>query len=169
MGAFYKGLVSEFLEIGSAELMLALTQGTAGMGFDLKPDQHVAWRSQVEILGNALRAICAHKPSAHSWGILLEYQIPGRPKRLDAVLLDGFGIIAIEFKMGATNYLSGDKWQLREYCWDLRDFHRESEGIPIAAILVATDAPAQLVEGVRGFEDKHGIILPLRMANAETF
>src|SRR5207249_3657209 len=94
--------------------------------------------------------------------------IPGRPKRLDAVLLDGFGIIALEFKVGAEEFRSGDRWQLREYCWDLRDFHRESEGIPIAPILVATSAPRKPVELAVGFEDKRGLILPLLTANADS-
>lgn len=148
--------------------MLSLTQGAAGMGFDLKPDQHAAWLTQAELLASTLRGLSAKKPIVGSWGLLLEYQIPGRPKRLDAVLLDSFGIIALEFKVGATSYLSGDKWQLREYCWDLRDFHQESEGIPIAPILIATAGPAEVLKK-DGFEDKHGMILPLLTANAETF
>ena len=168
MAAFYKARVVDFLSVEPAALMLDLTSGIAGMGFDLKADQHASWITQVEILATALRAVVDQKPSAASWSLLLEYQIPGRPKRLDAVLLDGFGIIALEFKVGADEIRSGDRWQLREYCWDLRDFHRESAGIPIAPVLVATAAVIKPTELAPGFEDKHGIIVPLAIANAQT-
>jgi hypothetical protein len=168
MAAFYKASVVEFVAAEPARFMLELTSGTAGMGFDLKADQHASWVTQAEILATALRAVVAQEPAAASWNLLLEYQIPGRPKRLDAVLLDGFGIVAIEFKVGADEFRSGDKWQLREYCWDLRDFHRESEGVPIAPVLVATAAPAKPVALDAGFEDKHGIIVPLLTVNADT-
>jgi hypothetical protein len=168
MAAFYKARVSDFLTTEPAKLMLELTSGTAGMGFDLKADQHASWVTQAEILATALRAVGAKEPAAVSWSLLLEYQIPGRPKRLDAALLDGFGIIAIEFKVGGDEFRSGDRWQLREYCWNLRDFHRESEGVPIAPVLVATAATVKAVEPPAGFEDKHGIIVPMLTANADT-
>ncbi len=168
MAAFFKARVVDFLSLEPAALMLQLTSGTAGMGFDLKADQHASWITQVEILATALRAVVVQEPTAVSWSLLLEYQIPGRPKRLDAVLLDGFGIIALEFKVGADEIRSGDRWQLREYCWDLRDFHRESAGVPIAPVLVATAALIKPGELAAGFEDKHGIIVPLATANAQT-
>jgi hypothetical protein len=168
MAAFYKASVAEFLAVEPAKLMLELTTGTAGMGFDLKADQHAAWLEQAEVLARSLRTVVAENPATTTWSILLEYQIPGRPKRLDAVLLDGYGIIAVEFKIGADEFHSGDKWQLREYCWNLRDFHRESEGVPIAPVLVATRAPTKPVELAGGFEDKHCLILPMQQANADT-
>ena len=167
MSAFYKGRVSDFLATDLAKLMLELTLGTAAMGFDLKADQHAAWLTQAEVLAAALRRIVAEDAGAASWGILLEYNIPGRAKRIDAVLLDGFGVIVIEFKVGAE-FRSGDRWQLREYCWALRDFHRESEDVPIAPILVATSAVGHQIEMDPGFEDKHGIVVPMLTASAAT-
>lgn len=168
MAAFYKSTVAEFLAIDAAKLMLQLTSGAAGLGFDLKADQHSAWLEQAEILSRSLSKVVTANTSANVWGILLEYEIPGRPKRLDTVLLDGCGIIAVEFKIGAEKFHSGDRWQLREYCWNLRDFHRESEGVPIAPILVATEAVTMSAELREGFEDKHQLILPMQESNAET-
>ncbi len=168
MAAFYKARVADFLAVEPAKLMLDLTSGTAGMGFDLKADQHSAWLEQARVLAASLQTVVAENPAAAFWGILLEYQIPGRPKRLDAVLLDGSGIIAIEFKVGASEFPSGNKWQLREYCWNLRDFHRESEGVPIAPVLVATATPTDAPTLLAGFEDKHQIILPMQFASSAT-
>ncbi len=96
MAAFYRATVAEFLAGDPARLMLDLTSGVAGMGFDLRADQYGAWVEQAEILDSSLTQLCQQTSSGATWGLLLEYQIPGRPKRLDAVLLDGAGIIAIE-------------------------------------------------------------------------
>jgi hypothetical protein len=168
MAAFYKANVAEFLAVEPSKLMLGLTTGTSGLGFDLKADQHSSWLAQLDILGSALRTIVATEPGAAFWSVLLEYQIPGRAKRLDAVLLDGFGIIALEFKIGADAFHSGDKWQLLEYCWDLRDFHRESEGIPIVPVLIATNAAEKRIELDQRHQDKDSTVLPLLTANSET-
>ncbi|MEP6820996.1 MAG: DNA/RNA helicase domain-containing protein [Chthoniobacterales bacterium] len=148
--------------------MLDLTTGVAGMGFDLRADQHSAWLEQARVLQHSLAQLCQQVPTAAVWGLLLEYQIPGRPKRLDAVLLDGAGIIAIEFKVGATEFLAPDKWQLREYCWNLRDFHRESEAVPIAPLLVATAAPEPARMPNADYEDRHRIVQRMLFANAQT-
>lgn len=168
MGAFYKARVAEFLAAEPAAIMFELTSGTAGLEFALNADQHSSWIIQAEILHRSLRDVVARNPPATAWSLLLEYEVPGRAKRLDAVILDGYGILCLEFKVGAEKILSGDKWQVREYCWNLRDFHRESEGIPIVPLLVATAAPAQPIKFSDGFEDRHGMILPLLTANAET-
>ncbi len=168
MAAFYRATVAEFLAGDPARLMLDLTSGVAGMGFDLRADQYGAWVEQAEILHSSLTQLCRQTSSAATWGLLLEYQIPGRPKRLDAVLLDGAGIIAIEFKIGASQFLAPDKWQLREYCWNLRDFHRESEGVPIAPVLVATAAPEPQRIPNADYEDQHQIVQRLLCCNAES-
>ena len=76
---------------------------------------------------------CEEVPTATTWGLLLEYQIPGRPKRLDAVLLDGAGIIAIEFKIGASEFRAPDKWQLPNTA-GIFVTSTESEGAPIAPV-----------------------------------
>ena len=168
MAAFYRSTVAKFLTDEPATLMLDLTSGVAGMGFDLRPDQHSAWLEQARVLQLSLAWLCGQVAMAATWGLLLEYQIPGRPKRLDAVLLDGAGIIAIEFKVGGTEFLPPDRWQLREYCWNLRDFHRESEGVPIAPVLVATSAPESPRIPSADYEDRHRIIQRMLFANAAT-
>ncbi len=168
MAAYYRATVAEFLAVDAASLMNHLTSGVVGMGFDLRPDQHSAWIEQAQILRSSLTQLGRRMPMVNTWGLLLEYQIPGRPKRLDAVLLDGAGIIAIEFKIGASQFLAPDKWQLREYCWNLRDFHRESEGVPIAPVLVATAAPEPQRIPNADCEDRHQIVQRLLCCNGES-
>lgn len=169
MAASFFTNVPTFLAGSSESLLNALVQGSADKGFSLLPDQWSAWRTQFDILHSSLLLIGEKGIDLKEWGLLLEYQIPGRPKRLDAVILDGHGIIAIEFKVGGGTYLGGDKWQLREYCWNLRDFHVESEHIPIAPILAVTEAPSIPAPSLVNFEDEQKVILPLQLANANNF
>ena len=166
MAAFYRATIAEFLSVDPAKPMLDLTSGVAGMGFDLKADQHSAWLEQARILHTALKTLAQQNTAVVGWGLLLEYQIPGRAKRLDAVLLDGAGIIAIEFKIGAVEFLSADKWQLLEYCWNLRDFHHESEGVAIVPMLVATAAPVPEQHARSNAQQR--LVLPMQFANAQT-
>jgi hypothetical protein len=79
--------------------------------------------------------------SLPAWQILLEYPIPRRGKRIDAVLLAAALVIVLEFKCGADCYAREGIAQIEDYCLDLRDFHKESLGRTIVPILVATDAP----------------------------
>jgi hypothetical protein len=46
----------------------------------------------------------------------------------------------IEFKIGATTFVSADVWQTMSYALDLRDFHFGSEGRRVVPILLATEA-----------------------------
>ena len=161
MPAFFRATVAEFLETPIETGMLDLTTGAAAEGFELKPDQHRAWLEQWPYLKTVLAATPVTAPAVAEWTILLEYEIAGRRKRLDCVLLTDAGIVAIEFKVGADTFESADRWQLREYCWNLRDFHRESRGVPIAPILVATDAPRLLANAPLQFSDRCDVILDM--------
>ena len=148
--------------------MLKLTGGSAAGGFELKPDQHEAWLEQWEHLQALLKTVTAAQPGAMGWSVLLEYEIAGRRKRLDCVLLTDVGIVAIEFKVGADSFESADRWQLHEYCWNLRDFHRESRGAPIAPILVATNASRLSANAPLQFTDRCGVILDMICCGAAT-
>src|SRR5438876_5709309 len=134
MAAFYRAAVADFLITDAAAGLTCLTSGLAAAGFDMKPDQYAAWVEEWPLLGRCLRALVAENPSASAWCLLLEYPIPGRQKRIDAVLLTNGGIIVIEFKSGEKP-TSAACWQVREYSWNLRDFHLESRSIRIAPIV----------------------------------
>ena len=168
MAAFFRATVAEFLAAPIEVGMLELTRGTAAMNFDLKPDQQTAWEEQWNCLQDVFRAVVAALPPAERWCVLLEYEIAGRRKRLDCVVLTDAGILAMEFKVGATDFESADRWQLREYCWNLRDFHRESREVPIAPILVATRASRLALDGPLQFSDRGGVILGVTCCGADT-
>jgi DUF2075 family protein len=139
MRSYYSGSVAAFLGSSPDAALNALEDGHAADGFDRTPEQRASWRCAVEVLRASLATVCVGEAARAEWGLILEYSIPGRRKRLDAVLLNPRGIIAIEFKDGKATGGSGDKWQLLEYCWNLRDFHRASLRRTIAPILVPTE------------------------------
>ncbi|HKP02616.1 MAG TPA: DNA/RNA helicase domain-containing protein [Chthoniobacterales bacterium] len=168
MPAFFRATVAEFFQTPVDAGMLKLTGGAAAAGFELKPDQHEAWLEQWTCLQSALRTLGLTQMNAEKWSVLLEYEIAGRRKRLDCVLLTDAGLVAIEFKVGADAFESADRWQLQEYCWNLRDFHRESRGVPIAPILVATNAPRLVANSPLKFGDRCGVILDTVCCGAAT-
>jgi hypothetical protein len=139
MRSYYSGTIAEFLAASPDAVLNALEDGHAADGFSRTPEQRAAWRSQVQALRSSLATTITGEKARGSCGLMLEYSIPGRKKRLDAVLLNHGGIIALEFKDGKASVCSGDKWQLLEYCWNLRDFHRASSGCLIAPILIPTE------------------------------
>jgi schlafen family protein len=167
--AYYHALVDEFLKNSRASVLESLTTGSAADGFDISPDQHEAWVQQVDILQVELAKLRKQHPSIGQWGILLEYAIGGRASRLDVVLLEEHGVIPIEFKVGTAEFASAAKWQLREYCWNLRDFHPFCRNQRIAPILVATGVVRPPI-GVDGFqpEDNQGLVLQLQAVGTST-
>src|SRR5262245_39040836 len=94
-------------------------------------DQIAAWRVGLAVLLELRSFLLERLPEAASWGLLLEYTVPRRYSRLDAVLLARDVVIVIEFKVGATTYQPGARWQVECYCRDLCDFHAESARRPV--------------------------------------
>jgi hypothetical protein len=76
------------------------------------------------------------------WGILYEYKIPRRAKRIDVTIITKNIIFIIEFKNHEKIYKPSDISQLEDYCLDIRDFHFESKNKIIVPILLCTDAPS---------------------------
>lgn len=164
MPAFFRATVSRFLETTTAEGLDRLTAGLAAQGFDLTPDQRAAWEEEWPRLQTALRNLSQVQPAALNWALLLEYPIPGRQKRIDAVLLTSKGIIVVEFKSG-NEASSAARWQTREYCWNLRDFHRASRGVPLAPVLCVAELAQPAEPETLEFSDRHELVLDLQTCN----
>lgn len=164
MSAFFRATVADFLATPPAQGLDQLTAGLAAQGFDLTPDQRVAWVEEWARLQTALGSLLDAQPTTKDWALLLEYPIPGRRKRIDAVLLTQHGIIVVEFKSG-DEASSAARWQTREYCWNLRDFHRESRGVPLAPVLCVAELPQPAEAGSLEYSDRHNLVLDLQSCN----
>jgi hypothetical protein len=167
MPAFFRSTLGEFATIGATAGLHKLTSGLAAEGFNLTPEQHVAWTEEWPLLEAAFSQLIAARPQASSWHVLLEFPIPGRRKRIDVVVLTDRGIIVVESK-GAASVTNAAVWQVREYCWNLRDFHRSSRGVEIAPIVCAVASSIELHDQPRNFSDRHRLVLDVEVCGPTT-
>jgi len=101
-------------------------------------EQIDAWKRTLPILESMARQLLQLLPEANEWAVLLEYEIPRRARRPDVVLLARDVVFVLEFKVGGDEYRGPDRWQVRSYALDLRDFHQASRGRAIIPMLVPT-------------------------------
>ncbi len=99
-----------------------------------------AWSVQVETLKAGLHAL---GNVSLSWGVLIELPLLRLGRRIDTVLLVGDHIACLEFKIGASRFVSSDIDQAVDYALCLRDFHGASLGRRIIPILCADQAPRE--------------------------
>jgi len=81
-------------------------------------------------------------PSAGRWWLGLEFEIPRRERRIDAVLVADGVLFLFEVKAGAVRFDRASCWQLEQYALDLRDFHEGSGRKVIVPLLITTESPA---------------------------
>jgi DUF2075 family protein len=140
MAAFYRAKLSEFLEDGEAHILGKLL--ASYQHEELQKRQRKAWEKEIRLLKSTVTELFKVVPSACEWSLLLEYPIPRRAKRLDAVLIAGDVIICLEFKTEDKAHSLQAQRQVEEYALDLRDFHERSHGKPIFPIAVVPKAPS---------------------------
>ena len=139
MTAYFSSTVADFLHTSSNAVLGTLARGIRVDGFESNlSTQTAAWEEQIAILTDQCRVLMDEVPSSADWGLLLEYQIRRRQKRIDTVLLAPEAIFALEFKVGSEAPDRAALMQLEDYCLDLRDFHQESAGHVIVPILIPT-------------------------------
>lgn len=133
----YGAPVSTFLGTPRESILGALTQQSA---FEVDRTQVAAWVASIEVLRDALLS------RAGDGHLFLEFDVPRLGRRIDAVVVLRHTVFVIEFKVGAQKFLGADVDQLVDYALDLKHFHETSHDVPVAPILVATEARAVTVE-----------------------
>lgn len=127
---FYRASISDFCLREAGLIINSLVQENS---FDLTDTQRYAWNEEISILKKILRP-------EEIGQVVFEYSIPRLGKRVDVVLLMDGIVFVLEFKAGQSDYLRQDLEQVWDYALDLKNFHEESHHLPIAPILVATEA-----------------------------
>jgi len=127
--AYYSAPVDRFLESDPHQVLGVLA---AAHTHDLDVEQRQAWEEEIEILRGALSGLAGT--------VFLEFHVPRLGSRVDAVLISGSAIFAIEFKCGERQFSLTDYNQAWDYALDLKNFHAASHGAPVFPILVATQA-----------------------------
>lgn len=150
MNSYYSEYVSGFYNHSNTDIIGHLTKGAASSGFyQQQHSQTQSWNDEIDILRMAFK----DSDFPDDAYLILEYSIPRRAKRIDAVLLVAGLIVVLEFKVGASSYLTQDILQLEDYCLDLRDFHSESLNRDIIPILVASDGEDRCFHPEHNLED----------------
>lgn len=105
---------------------------TRNCQFALVATQRDAWRMQINFLQRELRDL--------SGSIFLEFNIPRMGRRIDAALIVGPVVFAVEFKVGESTLDRAAMEQVWDYALDLKNFHKASHHVAIVPILIATEA-----------------------------
>src|SRR4029078_11251746 len=100
--------------------------------FALLPTQRDAWIVQLKVLSVALEGL--------NGGLFLEFNIPRMGRRIDAGVLVGPVVFAVEFKVGASTFDRAALDQVWDYALDLKNFHEASHSLRIRPVVLATDA-----------------------------
>ncbi|AQT68494.1 hypothetical protein STSP2_01659 [Anaerohalosphaera lusitana] len=163
MRAFYSDNVGNFLNTSEDTILGQLSAGyNSARFYQLLSHQIEAWYEQIQILKEVFSGPLLNS-KAKDWYILLEYSIPRRQKRIDAVVLTRHSVLVLEFKIGAREYQTADKLQVEDYCLDLRDFHAGSSGLTIVPLLVGTKARNSKVPS----PTKDGYVKPVHLSNKD--
>ena len=156
MERFYYGKsIKTFLEEDVNSILGVLSDSES---FDTAREQKNAWLDEIRLLKAILQG--------YEGFVFFEYSIPRLGKRADVILLINGVVICLEFKVGAEHFESADKEQVWDYALDLKNFHEPSRDLPIAPILVATDATDEPFE-LRTCNYDEKVYVPLQ-ANATT-
>jgi hypothetical protein len=129
--AYYAADMATFAAATSDEILGALANNSE---FAVETAQRDAWRGEISLLRTALAGI--------NGTIFLEFNVPRIGTRLDAVLIAGPTVFAIEFKVGESKMNQSDLNQVWDYALDLKNFHGASHQAPIIPILIATESAA---------------------------
>lgn len=140
MASFFGASVGEFLAISDGEILSQLSVGYANRGYTSQfSDQILTWEHDLRSLRTTLIACVQRLPEASLWGVLLEFSIPRKEKRIDVVLLIGDQVVILEAKSGSP---SADAHRhLAEYALLLHYFHKGSAEKWIVPILIWPNAP----------------------------
>ena len=83
---------------------------------------------------------------SQDWILVLEFDVPRRAKRIDAVLLTGSAVIVLEFKVGAMTFDRAALRQVEDYALDLFDFHADSQATIVVPVVIATGAKRRMTQ-----------------------
>src|SRR5687767_10542742 len=99
MPAYSRRTVADFMATEPTLIIGELIVASGSEGFaDHRHRQTTAWQREITSLRACFAALAATVPQSSAWSVLLEYPIPRRQKRLDAVILARDVIFCLEFK-----------------------------------------------------------------------
>lgn len=151
MASFYRSCVGEFLSVSTATVLARLSVGYAERGYTSQyVDQTLTWENDLAQLRTVLEKCVADFAPASNWGILLEFSIPRKEKRIDVVLLIGQTVVLLEAKSSDVSLAA--RRQVQEYALLLHYFHKGSSEKRLVPILVSPNASPSKLDELRQIE-----------------
>jgi hypothetical protein len=143
---YYSDSVATFLGKEQHSILGTLL---ASNEYPLEMTQRDAWLAEIQILQFVLT------PYRDTGQIYFEFSIPRLGRRIDVVVIVQSVIFVLEFKVNENEFTSSATDQVCDYALDLKNFHETSHDLPIAPILIATEAEASpLPIEVTAYHDK---------------
>jgi hypothetical protein len=139
--ALFQSSVDRFVTTSPSEILGILSLGYAKQGFvEQTSDQTETWHADVANLQASLQRTTERFGNVNNWSIILEFVIPRKGKRIDAVLIAHDTILVLEFKSGVV--ASGAMRQVEEYALLLHYFHKPSFQRRLFPFVISTIAAA---------------------------
>jgi hypothetical protein len=114
MASFFRATLDEFLCFSEREILARLSVGYANRGYSTQfSDQTLTWERDLRNLRIELTKCLEQLPNASNWGVVLEFSIPRKEKRIDVVLLIGDQVVILEAKSSSPSIEA--RRQLVEY------------------------------------------------------
>ena len=99
MTAWYKNNMADFVARDVEDIVNTLVSQSVGkIPSDMVGYQRQSWRNTINGLVQTSKIWMQDCPEAREWSVLLEYELPRRNRRIDAVILARDIVILIEFK-----------------------------------------------------------------------
>ena len=148
MACFYSGSVQQFLAEDVEHVLARLAVGYANRGYVTQySDQTLTWQRDLEHLRKALEECVTLSDSAGRWGLLLEFSIPRKERRIDAVLLVRSSVVVIEAKTGGVG--PDARRQVEEYAMLLHYFHKATSNSRVLPVIVSGDSVEKELDNLR--------------------
>jgi hypothetical protein len=139
MASFYRSSVGEFLAQSAEQILAILAVSYAIRGYTSQySEQTLTWQRDISSIRSSLQRCVDISLSARNWGILLEFSIPRKEKRIDVVLLIRTEVVILEAKSSSATPEA--RRQIEENSLLLHYFQRGSAGRKIVPIIVAPEA-----------------------------
>lgn len=146
MVAYASYTAQEFLSTSDDAIFSRLVRSDAVSGFSqFSHKQGWSWGEAVRAMKAACKALIATDARYKGIGVVLEYRIPRRDKRLDAAFLLSDTIAVVEFKAGSASATSDAIAQVADYCLDLAYYHQRSEGKRFVPVVCSTESMQESV------------------------
>ncbi|MDE1178827.1 MAG: DUF2075 domain-containing protein [Edaphobacter sp.] len=141
MASFYFSTAAQFLSESFDTLLARLSTAYAHEGFTAQfVDQTLTWERDLRSLRQTLGECMQQSATATGWGVVLEFDVPRKARRIDVVVLVRDTIVIVEAKTSEAG--AGAKQQAETYALLLHYFHKASDKRKIVPVLVLAGASA---------------------------